>query len=308
MDNFYESIGRNKRVSAFIVLGFFVFITLSVYVLSQAMGIYLGYEPGGLGFLGIALIISGISSFISYYYSDRIILTISNAKKADKKNYYEFFTICENLCIATGLPVPQLYVINDSAPNAFATGRDPDHAVICATAGLLEKLNRSQLEGVIGHELSHVRNYDIRLMSVVSVLVGTVALLGDWFLRMQWRSKRRDDDSGNIGAIFLILGILFAILSPIIANLIKLAISRRREFLADSGSVSITKQPNGLIAALKIISSDTEPLEVANKATAHLFIENPFKNKIGSRASSFSNLFNTHPPVEERIHALEKMA
>ena len=309
MNNIYEATASNKRKSTIVVIGFFLFVAVAVYFMSQAFGIYLGYEPGGLGFAGIALIISGVSSFVSYYYSDRIVLSISKARPADKSRDYEFYTIVENLSLATGLPKPRLYVIDDTAMNAFATGRDPEHSVICATTGLLEKLDRTELEGVIAHEISHIRNYDIRLMSVVAVMVGLVALLADFFLRISfWGGNSRDEKKGNLGVIILVLGILFAFLSPIIANLIKLAISRRREFLADASSVSITRQPSGLMSALQKISDDHEPLEVANKATAHLYIANPFKDKVKSGAQLFSGIFNTHPPVEDRIKALQSMS
>lgn len=309
MINIYEAQAANKRKSALIIVLFILFITASVYFISQAFGVYYGYEPGGFGVAGIALIISGLMSLGSYYFSDRIVLSISGAKPADRKDYFDFYTVSENLSIASGLPKPKLYVIEDSAPNAFATGRDPEHAVVCATTGLLQKLNRTELEGVVAHELSHVRNYDIRLMSIVTVLVGTVALLGDWLIRARWfGGGRRDRNGGNVGAIFLILGIILAILSPIIAQFIQLAISRRREFMADAGAVSITRQPSGLISALQKISADKEALEVANKATAHLFISSPFKDKVKSGVGWFARLFNTHPPMEERIAALEKMS
>lgn len=311
MKNIYEVRASNKRKSAFIIIGFITFITLAIYFISNAMSIYLGYETGGLGVVGIAFIISGLMSFISYYYSDKIVLKISGARPADRKRDFEFYTVAENMSLAAGVPMPNLYIIQDSAPNAFATGRDPEHAVICATTGLLDKLNRTELEGVIAHEMTHVTNYDIRVMSIVTVLVGTVALLADWFLRLQWYGGRRDrdNDNGAAGIIILVIGILFAILSPLIANLIKLAISRRREFMADAGSVAITRQPSGLISALQKISGDTEALEAANKATAHMYIINPFKGKNDSRAvAKFSNLFNTHPPVEDRIKVLHQMS
>ena len=310
MINIYEAIEANKRKSATIVILFAAFIAVAVYFISQAAGIYLGYEPGGLGFAGIALIIAGLMSFGGYYYSDKIVLKISGARPADRKRDFLFYTVVENLSIATGLPKPKLYVIDDSAPNAFATGRDPKHAVVCITTGLLSKLNRTELEGVLAHELSHVRNYDIRLMSVVAVLVGMVALLGDFFLRMSFYGRRRDSSrkSGQLGVVILVLGILFAILSPIIAKLIQLAISRRREFLADASAISITRQPQGLISALQKISEDTEPLEVANKATAHLYIINPFKGKKSHSAIGwFAGLFNTHPPISKRIKTLKNM-
>lgn len=311
MVNIYEAISANKRKSLLIIIAFAIFVVVVVYVLSQAAGYYLGYQPGGVGLVGFALIVSGLMSVAGYYFSDKIILGISGARPADRKKDFTFYTVVENLCIGTGLPKPKLYVIEDSAPNAFATGRDPQHAAICATSGLLQKLDRTELEGVLAHELSHVGNFDTRLMAIVSVLVGMVALLADWFLRMSWFGRRRDDEEGNLGAIFVVLGLVFAILSPIIAQLIQLAVSRRREFLADAGSVEITRQPEGLISALEKISQDREPLEVANKATAHLYIVNPFKQGGPSTplrtTSWFANLFNTHPPVSERIKALKAM-
>lgn len=313
MKNIYEVQSANKIKSAFIVVFFSVFVLISVYVISQAFGIYMGYEPGGLGYVGIALIVSGILTFVSYYFSDKIVLGISGARMANSQEDRLFTSVAENLCIGAGLPRPKLFVIEDSAPNAFATGRDPNHAVICATTGLLEKLNRTELEGVIAHELTHVKNYDIRLMSIVSVMVGLIALLGDWFLRMSWstRNASRSDAGGHGGnkfaGLIMILGIVFAILSPIIAQLIRLAISRRREFMADAGSVEITRQPQGLILALEKISADHEPLEAANKATAHLYVISPFKEKGHGKVDWFSNLFNTHPPINERIKALQSM-
>ena len=309
MINIYEAQAANKRKSALIIVLFILFVTFSVYFISQVFGFYYGYEPGGFGIAGLALIVSGLMSLGSYYFSDKIVLSISRAKPADRNEHFDFYTVTENLSIAAGLPKPKLYVIDDSAPNAFATGRDPEHAVVCATTGLLQKLDRTELEGVIAHELSHVRNYDIRLMSIVTVLVGTVALLGDWLIRARWfGGGRRDREGGNqMAAIFFIIGIIFAILSPIIAQLIQLAISRRREFMADAGAVSITRQPSGLVSALKKISSDTEPLEVANKATAHLYIASPFKDKVKSGVGWFAGLFNTHPPMEERLKVLEAM-
>jgi heat shock protein HtpX len=310
MINIYESIQANKRKSTLVMVLFVVFVAISVFVISNALAVYMGYEPGGFGLTGIALIVSGVMSFGSYYYSDKIILKLSGARPADRSKDFNFYTVTENLALATGLPKPKLYVIEDSAPNAFATGRDPDNAVVCVTTGLLNKLDRTELEGVIAHELSHIKNYDIRLMSIVAVLVGMIALLGDWFFRMSYYGKggKSSKKSGNLGAIILVLGIVFAILSPIVARLIQFAISRRREFLADSGSVSITRQPQGLVSALRKISVDREPLEAANKATAHLYIVNPFKDKIKSGARKFAGLFNTHPPVEERIQVLQKMA
>jgi len=304
--NIYE-VQQNNKIRSFVVVAFFLaFSFLAVYILASASGVYFGYEPGGLGFVGIALIISGVSTFVSYYFSDKIVLGISGARPANSKEDKLFTSVADNLCIGAGLPKPKLYVIEDSAPNAFATGRDPKHAVVCATTGLLSKLNRTELEGVIAHELTHVKNYDIRLMSLVSVMVGLVALLADWFLRMGMRTRGNSDESKGANTIIVLLGVIFAILSPIIAQLIQLAISRRREFMADAGGIGITRQPQGLITALTKISADHEPLEAANKATAHLYIVSPFKGD-HRFVSKMANLFNTHPPMPERIAALQKM-
>jgi len=308
--NIYEVQSANKWKSAIIIALFLVFVFITTSGLSSAYGYYSGYQPGGFGFFGIALIVSGISSFFGYFYSDKIVLGISGARPAKPLEDKLFSQVVENICIGAGIPKPKLYVIEDTAPNAFATGRDPDHAVVCATTGLLSKLDRTELEGVMAHEISHIRNYDIRLMSIVSVMVGLVALLGDWFLRVRfWGGSRdRGKDEGGLGAIMMIIGIIFALLSPIIAQLIQLAISRRREFIADAGSVEITRQPQGLISALEKISADTEPLEAANKATAHLYIVNPFKENSNRAVARMAGLFNTHPPIPERIKLLKSMA
>jgi heat shock protein HtpX len=301
MQNVYESVDSNKRKSFLIMILFVVFVTAVTWVFAQA------FELSGTGIVGWALIFSGLMSFSSYWWADKIILSISGARPASKKKDFQFFTVVENLTLAADLPMPKLYVIDDTAMNAFATGRDPNHAVVCATTGLLSRLNRTELEGVIGHELSHVRNYDIRLMSIVAILVGMITLLADWFLR-SWRfgGRRDNEDRGQLQAIFFVVAIVLAILSPIIAKLIELAISRREEYLADAGSVMITRQPSGLISALKKLGADKEPLEAANKATAHLYIVNPLKNLHGG-IGWFANLFTTHPPIDQRIKALEEM-
>ena len=300
MINVYEQVDRNKRRSAIIMVLFVVVITLVAWVFSRI----LGYGPGMVGF---ALIIAGAMSFASYWWSDKIILTISGARPADKKRDFNFFTVAENIAMAAQTPVPKLYVIEDTATNAFATGRDPQHAVVCATTGLLQKLDRTELEGVVAHELSHVRNYDTRLMSVVAILVGMITLLADWFLRgLRFGSRDQDERGSNLGAILFVVGIVLALLSPIIARLIQLALSRRRELLADASAVMITRFPEGLARALEKIAADKEPLEAANKATAHLYITNPLKNR-HDKIGWFASLFNTHPPVEERIKALRSM-
>jgi heat shock protein HtpX len=309
MQNIYEVRTANKVKSAVIVFLFIVFVFVAVYVIAMALGDYWGYQPSGFGLVGIALIVSGISSFCSYYFSDKIILGISGARRATPQEDRLFTQVVENLCIGAGLPKPTLYVIDDASPNAFATGRDPQHAVICATSGLLSKLDRSELEGVFGHELTHVKNFDTRLMAVVAVMVGLVALLGDWFMRSMWfgGGRRSNNREGEAGSIFLVLGIVFAILSPIVGTLIQLAISRRREFMADAGSVEITRQPEDLISALEKISDDPTPMRNANKATAHLYIENPFKKDGHGKVAWFAGLFDTHPPIKDRIQALQKM-
>lgn len=297
MLNVYEQVDRNKRRSVFIIVLFAAFVAMVTYVLGRAFG----YGPS---FVGFALIISGLLSFFGYWYSDQIILAISQAKPASKKDDKLYFSVCENLSIAAGIPIPKLYVINDSAPNAFATGRDVKHAVVCATTGLLDKLDRTELEGVVAHEMSHIKNYDMRLASVVTVLVGMVTLIADWMLRV--RVRDRDREEGTLGVIFIVIGVVLALLSPLIAQLIQLALSRRREFLADAGSALMTRQPEGLIRALQKISIDKEVLEVANKATANLYIVNPLKGD-DARVGWFANLFNTHPPIGERIKALREM-
>lgn len=278
---------------------FVVFISTIVYVFSQALGM------DALGMVGLALIISGFMSIGSYYFSDKIVLATSGARQIQKKDAPEYFRIVENLSIAGGLPMPRIYIINDPSPNAFATGRDPKHAVVAATTGILERLNKVELEGVISHELSHIKNYDIRLAGVVAVLVGFVAIISDFFMRSLWFGGDRDRDSGKAGAIFLLIGIVFAILTPIIATLIQLAVSRKRELLADASGALLTRYPEGLASALEKIASDPRPLRSANHATAHLFIVNPFKGKDGK--AFFVNLFNTHPPLAERIKILRSM-
>lgn len=297
----YQQIASNKRRSTFIVVGFFLFVLMVAYIFSRALGF--GSEA-----VGLALVFSGVSSLISYYYSDRMVLGLSNARPASREKDFEFYTVAENLAIGARLPMPKLYVIDDTAMNAFATGRDPEHAVVVATTGLLKRLNRTQLEGVVAHELSHVKNYDIRLMSVVAIMVGLVALLSDMFLRisMYGGRRRRSDEQGNLGAIFLVAGLVLALLSPFIAQLIKLAVSRQREFLADASAAKLTNYPEGLAQALEKIAQDSEPLEAANKATAHLYIADPLKNHHDA-IGWLAGLFNTHPPVAKRIAKLRNL-
>lgn len=297
----WDQVSGNIFKTWLIMAFFTLFVTAVVYIFARAFGFG---EVGGLGIVGFALIIAGLSNIFSYYYSDKIVLGVSGAKPVKKVNNPALYRMVENLCIAAGLPVPKIYTIDDSAPNAFATGRDPKHAAIAFTSGILEKLNKQELEGVTAHELSHVGNRDTLLMSVVAVLVGTLAILADFFLRSLW--FRGSDDRDNKGnAIFMILAIAAAILAPIIATLIQLAVSRRRELLADASGVLLTRYPQGLASALQKISGDREPLEVANRGTAHLYIVNPLK---GSDAVGFmAGLFNTHPPIQVRIKALKEM-
>ena len=302
MANIYNQIDSNKLKSNIVILGFIAFIVAAAYFMAQAFDF-------GLSFIGGALVVSGIMSFASYYYSDKIILSMSGARPADKRTDFHFFTVTENLVRAAQIPMPKLYVIQDSSMNAFATGRDPQHAVVCATTGLLHRLDRTELEGVIAHELSHIKNYDIRLMSVVTILIGLITLLADWMLRMSFwggHQSRDERSSGQIQAVFIVLGLALALLSPLIANLIKLAISRRREYLADASAALITRYPEGLARALEKLSLDKEPLEAANKATAHLYITNPLHHLKGS-VGLFANLFSTHPPIQDRIKALREM-
>jgi heat shock protein HtpX len=248
----------------------------------------------------VAVIFSLIQTLVSYYYSDRITLAVSGAKEAPRKEpFLELHRIIEKLAITAGLPKPKIFLIEDSAPNAFATGRDPEHASVAVTSGLLDKLNKQQLEGVIAHELSHVGNYDIRLMTVVVVLVGVVALISDWFLRSLWFRGRGERDNNN--GYLMLIGIVLAILAPLASTLIQLAISRRREYLADASGALLTRYPEGLAEALEIISKDKEPLEVANRATAHLYIANPLKG------INVSTWFSTHPPIQDRIKKLRAM-
>ncbi|HEX9817842.1 MAG TPA: M48 family metallopeptidase [Patescibacteria group bacterium] len=299
----YQLVAQNKYKALGVILGFVFFVVGSAYLMARGLGY-------GLDVVGFALIFSGLTSFFGFYYSDKIILGLSGAREAKRTEFFDFYTVTENVCHSQKIPLPKLYVIDDTAMNAFATGRDPDHSVVCATTGLLTRLNRTEIEGVVAHELSHIKNYDIRLMSLVTVLIGMIALLSDWMLRMTWwgGGRRRDSrEGGQLQLILFVVGLTLALLSPLIAQLIKLAISRKREFLADASGVAITKNPQGLISALTKLELDHEPLEAANKATAHLYITNPLKYAKGG-AHWFASLFATHPPIAERLAALRKIA
>ncbi|MDD4785467.1 MAG: M48 family metallopeptidase [Candidatus Shapirobacteria bacterium] len=293
MINVYEQVNQNKFKSGLIISLFIVFISLAVYFISRSFGY-------GNEYIYFALIISFFMSGASYFWGDKIVVGLNNAKPVNRQEFFDFYTVTENLSIANGIPVPKIYVIDSPAMNAFATGRDPDHALICTTTGLLQKLNRTELEAVVAHELSHIKNYDIRLMMLVSVLVGSLTILINSITRMSFFGGRSRNKENN-NPIIAIIGLILIIFSPIIAKLIQLAISRRREFLADASGVKLTRQPQGLISALEKISTDHNKLETASTATASLYISNPFKgNKVAS-------LFSTHPPIENRIAALKEM-
>lgn len=293
----YSQVSHNIW-KTYLIMAIFVFLFSGFFYL---IGLYLD-SPNSYLFLG--LVISLLSSLGSYFYSDKIVLWTAAAHPASKKQYFNFYTAVENMSIAAGLPMPRLYVIEDPAPNAFATGRDPKHAVVCATTGLLERLDRSDIEGVIAHELSHVKNYDVLVMSIVAVLVGTLALVSNWIMRGLWWSGR-DRDRENRNPIFFLLFIIALIITPIVATLIQLAVSRRREFLADASSVLITRNPNGLADALEKIAGYRQPMQNISPSIAHLFISNPMRAK--GLSSTFANLFSTHPPIEERIKILRSM-
>ncbi|MCR4401430.1 MAG: zinc metalloprotease HtpX [Firmicutes bacterium] len=296
----YEQIASNINKTR-LLMGLFVAL---VAVLGYAFG-----EASGAGWSGLvfALIVSTVMSFTSYYYSDRIVLAMSGARPVTKEEYPYLWNTVEGLAIAAGIPAPKTYVIDDTAMNAFATGRDPEHAAIAVTTGLLSKLNRQELEGVVAHEMSHIRNRDILLASVTVVLVGVAALLSDWMMRsFLWggsRRRRERSGRGQAGAVIVVIALVLAILAPLAAQLIRFAISRKREFLADADGALLTRYPPGLADALEKIAADTEPLEAANRATAHLYIVNPLKDSRG-RASY---LYSTHPPIQERIARLRSM-
>ena len=292
----YEQISGNvwrSRVLIFLFLAFFAGIG---YVFSRVLDNPL--------IMPLAIIVAVVMTVGSFYYSDKIVLASMRARPAEKDEFPHFVNSVEALALAGGMPVPRAFVMDDPAPNAFATGRDPEHAVICATTGLIEMMDRQELEGVIAHEMSHIKNYDIRFMMLVAVMVGAIAMMADWF----WWSghfgghrSRDDEDNGQFGMIMYVIGIALAILAPISAILIQAAISRRREYLADASGAMMTRYPDGLANALQKISANHQPLETANKATAHLFIANPLSG------ATLSNLFATHPPIEDRIEKLREM-
>ncbi len=297
----YSQINYNKY-RTYLIVGLFILLTSGFFYL---IGKVFEDSPGGYFIVGF--LFSLVSTAGSYFYSDKVVLFSVSAQPADKKQYFDFYTVTENLSIAAGIPMPRLYVINDPAPNAFATGRDPKHAVVCATTGLLQRLERAELEGVIAHELSHIKNYDILLSSMVAVLVGTIGLVSDWIMRsFWWGGMDRDDDRRDRNPAVFLFVVIGLLLAPVVATLIQLAVSRRREFLADASGALMTRYPEGLARALEKISADPNVMRTATSSTAHLFISNPFKK--GQKATSvIATLFSTHPPPAERIKILRSM-
>lgn len=296
----YDRIAANKRTTWLMMTIFVVLLTSLVGVIVMALG-------GGIGLVGVVGIGLIIYAIFSYWVSTSVVLSISGAHEVTKEEEWEYVRRVENLAIGAGLPMPRTWVLEDSAPNAFATGRDPQHAHVVVTRGLLDKLEPIELEGVLAHELSHIGNYDIRVMTVATVLVGLVALISDLFLRYTMfgagHRKGSRDKGGNAGLILLLVAIVGAILAPIVAQALRMAISRRREYLADASGALLCRHPEALARALEKIANDHEPLEAANKATAHLYIENPLRE----HQSFLNNLFSTHPPIEDRIRILRSM-
>jgi heat shock protein HtpX len=299
----YEQIAKNKRLSYLLIV--------AIAALMVLLGFAIGYATG-FGWLGLALAaaVAVIMSLTSYYKGDQMVLAASHARRVTHDDEPQLFNVVEEMSIAAGIPVPAVYVIEDSAPNAFATGRNPEHASIAVTQGLMDKLNREELQGVIGHEMSHVRNYDILYATLVGIMVGAIVLMADFFLRWGFwtgggrRGGRRGGGGGYMQLIMLAVAIVAAILAPLAARAVQFAISRRREYLADASSVELTRNPIGLASALEKISNDQEVLEVANRATAHLYIVNPVK-QFEKRAKG---VFSSHPPIQMRIQTLKAMA
>jgi len=299
MATLYTQAESNNRKTWLLITTFLIFIIALGWLFSFLLDNYI--------FLVVAVIIAVSQSFLSYWHSDKIILAMTHAKPIEKRDNPELYRIVENLSITAGLPLPKIYIIEERQPNAFATGRDQNHSVVAVTRGLLEKLDRAELEGVIAHELSHIGNKDMLLGTAIIILVGVVALLSNLFLRISfWGGIRRRSSRDSSGQIIMILGIAAAILAPIVAVLIRLAISRKREFLADATGALLTRYPEGLALALEKISADSTPLKTANTSTAHLFISSPFKGK--QSQNWLTKVFMTHPPVEERIKALREMS
>ncbi len=298
MPTLYTQADSNIRKTWILIVFFLIFIIVLGWLFSYLMESQI--------ILWIAVFFSILMSFSSYWFSDKIVLLMTKARPIEKRDNPELYRIVENLCITAGLPLPKIYILNEAQPNAFATGRDSQHAVIAVTKGLLEKLDRNELEGVIAHELAHIGNKDMLLGSVIVILAGIVALVSNYFLRISYWGGGRKRDSRNSGtSILFLFGIIAAILAPIVATLIRLAISRKREFLADATGALLTRYPESLASALEKISNDPSALRVADTSTSHLYISNPFKGK--QSQSWFTKLFMTHPPTEERIKALRGM-
>src|ERR687885_210867 len=299
---FRDRIAVNKRNSLLLIAAFLALITVFGYIIGYA---WLGNPAEAVFGLVLALVVGTVSGLATYYGGDRMVLAASHAREVTHDEAPVLFNVVEEMTIAAGLPMPKVYIIDDTAPNAFATGRDPEHASIAVTSGLLEKLSRDELQGVIAHEMSHVGNYDIRYAMLVGILVGTTVLISDFFLRGLWfgGGRRREGGGGQAQLIMMAIAIVLAILAPIFARLLQLSISRQREYLADASAVQLTRNPKALADALQKISGDQEVLEVANRATAHLYIVNPIK-KFEKRAKG---IFSTHPPIEERIQILRSL-
>ena len=298
----YSDIKSNKIKTGFIVSLFIIVIALIVYYVSLAFD--LGYMS-----IVIAMIFSIGSAWASYYYSDRIVLSINKAKPATQEQYQKLNNILDGLMISSGLENrPKLYVVDDPQPNAFATGRNPQNSVICVTTGLLEKLDYYELEGVIAHELSHIKNYDIRLSAVISVMVGFMVILTDWVSRaLFWGRGRDNDDNNNGNPILMLIGLICLLLAPIFGQLMQLALSRRREFLADASAVELTRNPDGMISALQKLDSDPNELRTANNSTAHMYIVSPFKSNLKNGRKKKTSLFSTHPSIDDRIEAIKNL-
>ena len=293
MASLYTHQSANIRKTWALFSGFFIFVIGIGWIFSQVYG-----DPS---ILFIAVLFSTVMSVVSYWRSDKIVLAMHRAREIDMKNNPELYRIVENLVMTAGLPMPKIYTVPEAAPNAFATGRNPEHAVVAVTEGLLEKLDRSELEGVLAHELSHIGNRDTLVATVVVILVGFISLLADMFMRSMRHGGRRESRS-NAGYVLFLIGLILAILAPISATLIQLAISRKREFLADASGALLTRYPDGLASALAKISADSTPMRTANNTTAHLWLEDPYR--INKKIGLFHKLFMTHPPVGERIKAL----
>ncbi len=294
--NLYEQRSSNIRRTWALIFGFLIVVIAVGY----AVSVYYG-NPS---ILYIAVFIAIATNFYAYWESDKLVLSLNHARPASREEFFDFYTVTENLAIIAGLPKPKLYVIDDPAPNAFATGRDEKHAVVCATTGLLSQLTRPELEGVIAHELSHIKNRDILLMTIAVVLAGFVAIIADIFLRVSFWGGARSSNNKQGNALLVILAIVGIVLAPVAAKLIQLAVSRRREYLADASGALLTRYPEGLASALEKIGSYTAPMRNANTATAHLFINSPFGVKGTSAGSWVGRLFSTHPPIPDRIKAL----